>query len=192
MKICLLITTPVVFWFSLLMSGALAAPHNQYQDPIKERRVAAYTWLYGEAVAGNETAGRNLKLLERIYGPALTDLSKRVATEWEAQLIDRFLSLKYDPEDVSPEFVIAETDIEKVMAKWGYYPSRNVIRVLVERWIERDRIVSLTTEYSRTSFGLMERPAAHLVSAWSLGYGETADPLVVGTGTSARIARRYP
>ncbi len=192
MKICLLITRPVVFWFSLLAAGVSAAPHNQYQDPIKERRVAAYTWLYGEAVAGNQTAGRNLKLLERIYGPALTDLSKRVATEWEAQLTDRFLSLEYGLEDVSSEFVIAETDIEKVMARWGYYPSRNVIRVLVERWIEKDRNVSLTTEYSRTSFGLMELPVTHLVSAWTLGYGETVESLVLGAGTSARIARRYP
>ena len=192
MKICLLIIAPMVFWFSLLLSGVSAAPHNQYQDPIKERRIAAYTWLYGEAEAGNQTAGRNLELLERIYGPALTDLSKRAATEWQAQLIDRYLSLNYEPDDVSSAFGNAETDIEKMMAKWGYYPSRNVIRVLVERWIEKNMVVSLTPEYSRSSFGLMELPATHLVSAWTLGYGETAEPLVLGGATSARITRRYP
>ena len=192
MKICLLITTPVVFWFSLLVSWVSAAPYNQYQEPIKERRVAAYTWLHGEAVSGNQTAGRNLKLLERIYGPAMTDLSKRFATEWEAQLIDRFLNLKDDPEDVSTEFAVAETGIDKVMAKWGYYPSRHVIRVLVEKWMEKDKIVSLTSEYSRTGFGLMELPATYLVGAWTLRYGETAGPLVLGAGTSARRARRYP
>ena len=79
-----------------------------------------------------------------------------------------------------------------MMAKWGYYPSRNVLRVLVERWIEKNMVVSLTPEYSRSSFGLMELPATHLVSAWTLGYGETAEPLVLGGATSARITRRYP
>ena len=73
----------VIFMSSMLVSAVSAAPYNQYQDPIKEQRIAAYTWLYGEALGGNEIAKRNLKVLERIYGPALTDLSKLAAREWQ-------------------------------------------------------------------------------------------------------------
>ena len=184
MKLRFLSIGTVIFWSSILASVVLAAPYNQYQDPIKERRIAAYTWLYGEAVAGNQIAGRNLKLLERIYGPALADLSKRAATEWQGQLIDRYLGLKYGPESFSSKVVIAGTDIEKVMEKWGYRSSRNTIRVVLEKWMEKSSVVSPATEYSRTSFGLMQRPVTHLVSAWTLEYSETAEPLVPDAGIS--------
>ena len=161
-----------IFFSSMLVSVVSAAPYNQYQDPIKEQRIAAYTWLYGEALGGNEIAERNLKVLERIYGPALTDLSKRAAAEWQGQLIDRYLGLKYASGSFSSKLVIAGTEIEKVMEKWGYRSSGNTIRVVLEKWMEKSKVVSLATEYSRASFGLMQGPVTHLVSAWALGNRE--------------------
>jgi len=82
----------------MLVSLVSAAPYNQYQNPTKEQRIVAYAWLYGEALSGNEIAKRNLKVLERIYGPALTDLSKRAAREWQSKLIVGHLNVKDDPE----------------------------------------------------------------------------------------------
>ena len=193
MKIRFLIISTAIFWLSLLVSVVSAAPpHHQYQDPIKERRIAAYTWLYGEAVAGNQIARRNLKLLERIYGPALTDLSKHAVTEWKGQLIDRHLSLKYGAESLSSESVVAGMDVEKIMEQWGYYPSKKTIRVVLEKLMGKRSVVATAGEYSRASFGLMQWPATHLVGTWTLGDSEMVEPLVLGTGTSARIARRYP
>ena len=103
MKIRFLIIASVIFLSSMLVSVASAAPYNQYQDPIKEQRIAAYTWLYGEALGGNKIAKRNLKVLEQIYGPTLTDLSKRAAREWQRKLIVGYLNVKYGPEGAYSE-----------------------------------------------------------------------------------------
>ena len=192
MKVRFLRICSAIFLSSMLASVVSAAPYNQYQDPIKERCIAAYVWLYGEALAGNEVARRNLKVLERIYGPALSDLSKRAATEWQGQLIDHHLSLKYGAEGFSSEVVIAGADIGKVMEEWGYYPSRSTMRVVLEKWVEKRGVVSPTVKYSLTSFGLTQQPVTYLVSAWTLGSSEKDEPLVRGAGTSARIAGRYP
>ena len=192
MKIRFLTITPFVFLSLLLASVVSAAPQNQYQDPNKQRSIAAYTWLYAEAVAGNEIARRNLTLLERVYGPVLTNLSKRAVTEWQGQLIERHLRLQYGGEKFAAEDFVAGTDIQKRMEKWGYYTSQNTIRAVLEKLTGRSRVVSSMAAYSRTSFGLVQRPAAQLVSAWTLGYIKTAEPMVAGAETSARIARRYP
>ena len=225
----------VIFLSSMLVSVVSAAPYNQYQDPIKEQRIAAYIWLYGEALGGNEIAKRNLKVLERIYGPALTDLSKRAAREWQSELIVGYLygpaltdlSIRPDFRPVargqgghmrgSPasvdsgnasiiprakEYVSGLYDLAKNLT--GNIPTSPVTgpegsssKVVtagadIEEWMEKSGVVSPTVEYSITSFGLTHPPMIHLVSAWVLGNSEKAEPLVRGTGTSARIAVGYP
>jgi len=39
-----------ILFSTVLISSVTALPYNQYQDPIKERRIAASTWLYGQTL----------------------------------------------------------------------------------------------------------------------------------------------
>ena len=200
----------VIFLSSMLVSVVSAAPYNQYQDPIKEQRIAAYTWLYGEALGGNEIAKRNLKVLERIYGPALTDLSIRpdfrpVARGQGGHMRGSPGSVDSGNASIIPrakEYVSGLYDLAKNLT--GNIPTSPVTgpegsssKVVtagadIEEWMEKSGVVSPTVEYSITSFGLTHPPMIHLVSAWVLGNSEKAEPLVRGTGTIARIAVGYP
>ena len=200
----------VIFLSSMLVSVVSAAPYNQYQDPIKEQRIAAYTWLYGEALGGNEIAKRNLKVLERIYGPALTDLSIRpdfrpVARGHGGHMRGSPASVDSGNASIIPrakEYVSGLYDLAKNLT--GNIPTSPVTgpegsssKVVtagadIEEWMEKSGVVSPTVEYSITSFGLTPPPMIHLVSAWVLGNSEKAEPLVRGTGTIARTAVGYP
>ena len=200
----------VIFLSSMLVSVVSAGPYNQYQDPIKEQRIAAYTWLYGEALGGNEIAKRNLKVLERIYGPALTDLSIRpdfrpVARGKGGHMRGSPASVDSGNASIIPrakEYVSGLYDLAKNLT--GNIPTSPVTgpegsssKVVtagadIEEWMEKSGVVSPTVEYSITSLGLTHPPMIHLVSAWVLGNSEKAEPLVRGTGTIARIAVGYP
>ena len=149
----------VIFLSSMLVSVVSAAPYNQYQDPIKEQRIAAYTWLYGEALGGNEIAKRNLKVLERIYGPALTDLSKRAAREWQSKFI---VAKNLTGNILTSPVTGLESSSSKVVTGGAD----------IEEWMEKSGVVSPAVEYSIASFGLTHPPMTHLVSAWALGSRE--------------------
>ena len=73
--------TAAILFSTVHISSATAGPYNQYQDALDQHNIKTYTWLYGEALDGNQIAQRNLKVLERIYNPDLVVLAKHSAAE---------------------------------------------------------------------------------------------------------------
>ena len=181
-------------------------------------------------------------MLERIYGPALTDLSKRAARDWQSKLIVGYLNVKYGPEgaynglstvptihdplgdELRPDFrpvareqggdmrgppASADSGNASLISRVKEYvsdlygqarnltgnvltspvigPENSSFKVVtagadIEKWMEKNVVVSPTVEYSITSFGLTQQPMIRLVSAWALGNSEKAEPLVRGAG----------
>ena len=46
--------TAAILFSTIHMTSASAGPYNQYQNALDQHNVDTYTWLYGEAVKGNE------------------------------------------------------------------------------------------------------------------------------------------
>ena len=81
--------TAAILFSTIHVTSVSAGPYNQYQNALDQHNVDTYTWLYGEAVKGNEIAQRNLKFLERIYGPDLVALAKHAAAgKWEIEMAE--------------------------------------------------------------------------------------------------------
>ena len=79
MKNIVRIITAAILFSTIHVTSVSAGPYNQYQHALDQHNIDTYTWLYGEALEGNEIAKRNLKFLERIYAPDLVVLAKHAA-----------------------------------------------------------------------------------------------------------------
>ena len=92
-------------------------------------------------LGGKEIAKRNLKVLQRIYEPDLTDLRRRAATEWHSKLIVHYVKAKYGPDKFPSKVVTVGAGIEKWVEKWGIYPSRTTNRVDLGKGMEESGFV---------------------------------------------------
>ena len=84
--------TAAILFSTIHVTSVSAGPfnqYNQYQNLLEQNNIDTYTWLYWEALEGNEIAKRNLKFLERIYGPDLVVLAKNAAAEkWGIEMAE--------------------------------------------------------------------------------------------------------